>query len=346
MKLKFFIIILIFSTISFAKHGNVKLEQINEKTNIVIVDNIGNDFRNIDLELEDSFLLYVEKIIQAKILDKNELLLMAKIFEKNIPEKYIEELKLISEQSGIDYNELLLGNCILDFMKSYIGCTTLINLRKNKENEIQFGRNVDFISFDILDKYSFVLVNNQEGIIPYSAITWPGLIGVISGINKNGLCITVNEVYTGEFNNDATPYPIIIREILENAANIEEAEKIISNSKFSSTLNLTLTDKTQAVVFEISPNGYKKINPIQNYLYATNNFKNKVEKLKTAREVYLEELVENEKVEINDLKKALKNTELSYYVQSIIFYPEKVEMEVKINGSTEYTKIKINEYFR
>ena len=57
-----------------------------------------------------------------------------------------------------------------------------------------FGRNLDFNPHGFLDKFGLIVVYRQDGKRPFASVTYPGVVGVVTGMNDAGLTLAVHEV--------------------------------------------------------------------------------------------------------------------------------------------------------
>ena len=57
-----------------------------------------------------------------------------------------------------------------------------------------FGRNLDFPTLGYLEQYTLITVYRPTGKRAFASIGFPGLIGVISGMNDSGLAMAILEV--------------------------------------------------------------------------------------------------------------------------------------------------------
>jgi hypothetical protein len=70
-------------------------------------------------------------------------------------------------------------------------------------------------------------------MIPFASVGWPGLVGVVSGINAEGIAVMVHPARTADVRvtREAQPVPLLAREILEQARTIDEAISILEHAE-------------------------------------------------------------------------------------------------------------------
>ena len=149
---------------------------------------------------------------------------------------------------------------------------------KSIDSSLLIGRNFDFYVGDEFAENKIVLfVNPAEGY-SFSSITWGGMIGVVSGMNDQGLGLTLNSAKSDIPLFAKTPVSIIGREILQYASNITEAFEIarkhpsfVAESFFVSSAN----DHDFAVI-EKTPDTTILFHPHQKQLVLTNHFQSEV----------------------------------------------------------------------
>jgi hypothetical protein len=118
------------------------------------------------------------------------------------------------------------------------------------------GRNLDFDARGILDSRSVLMIFRPTGKYQFAAIGWPGMIGVLSGMNERGLCLANMEVDRPLRAPDAMPYTLLYRSILERCATVDEAIEFLNRTPRQSANNLMLMDAAgNRAVAEIRPDG-------------------------------------------------------------------------------------------
>jgi isopenicillin-N N-acyltransferase-like protein len=89
------------------------------------------------------------------------------------------------------------------------------------------GRNFDFEGPEPFDRNKAVLFFKPEGKIPFASVAWPGMTGVVTGLNAAGIYMSINAARTDDKGEDGIPVELLVREVLENARSIDEAVAIV-----------------------------------------------------------------------------------------------------------------------
>src|SRR5688500_9903586 len=118
---------------------------------------------------------------------------------------------------------MLLAQCFLD-LSPMVACSTVtLPASASPDGVARFGRNLDFPSFNIADKRSVVLVYRPQGRHAFAAVGWPGMVGVLTGMNEHGLTLANMEVTRSVRLPSAMPYTLLYRSVLERCRTGEEA---------------------------------------------------------------------------------------------------------------------------
>jgi len=206
----------------------------------------------------------------------------------NVREDFQAELYGLSQYSSDKYDFIApkylrslylhgahdIGHAMQDLMM--VGCTSLAVWNENTEDgDLLIGRNFDFYVGDDFAKNKLVEFVEPEVGIPYLSVSWPGMIGVVSGMNKEGITVTINAGKSKIPLTAKTPISLVTREILQYAKNINEAIAIAKKRKVfvSESILVGSANDKSAVIIEVSPDNfgvYKVENTSR--VFCTNHF--------------------------------------------------------------------------
>lgn len=212
----------------------------------------------------------------------------------NVREDFQAELYGLSQYSSDEYNFIApkylrnlylhgahdIGHAMQDLMM--VGCTSLAVWNENTEDgDLLIGRNFDFYVGDDFAKNKVVEFVEPEDGIPYLSVSWPGMIGVVSGMNKEGVTVTINAGKSKIPLTAKTPISLVTREILQYAKNIDEAVAIAKKRKVfvSEAILVGSANDKNAVIIEVSPDnfGVYKVNNTSR-VFCTNHFQSEAYK--------------------------------------------------------------------
>ncbi|HQE12098.1 MAG TPA: C45 family autoproteolytic acyltransferase/hydrolase, partial [Flavipsychrobacter sp.] len=181
---------------------------------------------------------------------------------------------------GDNYDRILsyhaahdIGHALQNMM--LVGCTSFGAWGSRTENgSMLIGRNFDFWVGDAFAEHKIVSFVKSDKGHAFASITWGGFIGVVSGMNDQGLTVTINAAKSSIPFDAATPVSLVAREVLQYAANLEEAIAIAKKREmFVSESFLVASAKDhKAVVIEKTPTQLAVYDPEQNFIECTNHY--------------------------------------------------------------------------
>ena len=185
---------------------------------------------------------------------RKQALLASFMFRNQLLPEHQAEILALAKSSGMDSGEVMLGNCFLD-LSPMAACSTITLPAKAAPDGIaRFGRNLDFPGLGIADKATVVMIFHPADRYQFAAVTWPGLIGVLSGMNEHGLTLASMEVGREMGLPRAMPYVLLYRTILEKCKTVQEAVDLLEKTPRQTANNLMLMDAAgQRAVVEITP---------------------------------------------------------------------------------------------
>ena len=209
---------------------------------------------------------------------------------KNITEEYLEEIYGVSESAsekykflGSNYQRILNYHAAHDIghalqSMALVGCTSFGTWgARSKDSTMIIGRNFDFYVGDKFAEDKIVAFFNPAHGYKFVTITWGGFIGAVSGMNDQGLSVTINAAKSDYPLASATPVSIVTREILQYAKNIKEAIAIARSRKMfvSESFLVASAADNKAVIIEKTPNDLDVYDPDTNFIVCTNHFQSK-----------------------------------------------------------------------
>ena len=249
--------------------------------------------------LSDSLLQQQEKIFFSRIedivpskLQQNLLRNFLKWYNRKlysyVPQEYKTEIYGVSQYTSHDFNNIApqyqrslylhaahdIGHALQDL--ALVGCSSFAAWNeKSEDGNLILGRNFDFYVNDAFAENKIAaFINPKEGH-KFMMVTWPGMIGAVSGMNVEGLTVTINASKSKIPMIARTPISILTREILQHAATIDEAIAIAKKRPVfvSESIMVGSANDNKAVLIEVSP---KKMDvydvPNSDQLICSNHF--------------------------------------------------------------------------
>jgi hypothetical protein len=117
------------------------------------------------------------------------------------------------------------------------------------------GRTFDFEEGDLFDREKAVLAFKPIGKVPFVSVAWPGMMGVVTGVNLHRVMVAVNPARTDEPLQPGIPIALLARELLESSTDIKGALEILRRHKVAVPEVFLVADGKvpEAVVVELTP---------------------------------------------------------------------------------------------
>lgn len=205
---------------------------------------------------------------------------VSKINFFNIPERYLLEIRIWSHNTGIQYKKLYLANTIYDanyLAKIYdkIWCTSVAH--KNSNGRYIHYRVMDWPIDELTDSHIEVNHVRSKFAISYRDISYPGMIGVITGVSdgeSENVAISMNmDAETSKVSLSGTPVPFIIRECLESRGySIKAVVSHLLKRKAFAPAFVHVTSKNHSVVIHMKYGGNEVVRSSDKTIVAVTNY--------------------------------------------------------------------------
>lgn len=267
-----------------AKSGKGELKYVNDVPVLTLEgtpEEIGTQFGELALVPSKKPLIgrvdsYMKQIGWEKQFPT--MLKLTPIVFTTFPKNNQQELRTAAKVADVDRNLLTALNVIPDLAKLG-GCSTLVVEpgRSSTKGPI-FGRLLDWPPFEELPEYTLIAVFRSKDKYAFAAVTFPVLLGALSGMNDAGLSLAINEISASKDgsvsrNLTGTPMLFIFRKILEECTTVDEAEKMLKAHDRTTWFCLTVCDKNGGCVLEVTPKNVVRRTGVKDVCCCTNHFR-------------------------------------------------------------------------
>lgn len=170
---------------------------------------------------------------------------------EGIPAAHRRQLEAMASAAGVDEGALLVANLPTE-LREGLGCTSAgVGRLRSPDGTVRLARNLDWQGGELLAPLGLVVVEAGVGVHPFVSFTWPGLVGVVTGINAEGLTVA-NLVALGQRGDPRgrTPVLFAVRAALERDATVQQALARLRATPAGTPQSFALADPHEAVALE------------------------------------------------------------------------------------------------
>jgi isopenicillin-N N-acyltransferase like protein len=155
-----------------------------------------------------------------------------------------------------------------------IGCTSFaLTGGSSEDGRTLLARAFDFEAGRLFDEHKAVFLVREKGKIPYASVAWPGLVGVVTGMNDAGLALVVHGARAREVRSSGEPLVHNLRNVLAEAHTTEEALVLLRSREAMVSHIAMLADRHgDTAVVERAPGEVPWIRRDKGKLALTNHF--------------------------------------------------------------------------
>lgn len=167
-----------------------------------------------------------------------------------IPPDYLEELRGLADGSGVSLQELYRLHAIPD--RTYSCSSFAAWGRATAGGRLVHVRNLDWSMRAGIQRFPVVFVVHPTGKHAFVNIGWAGFVGVLSGVNDQQLSIGQIGAETKEATLRGEPMVFLMRRVLEETSDLDEAAALIVKARRTIGVNYVLAQAKahRAIVME------------------------------------------------------------------------------------------------
>ncbi len=171
---------------------------------------------------------------------------------KKLPARFRDEIRGVSNGSGVPYTSVLAVSLIYDVLEA-AGCTGI--LMKGEGGTIIHGRNQDWFALEALADVTVIVEHNAEGFHSVTHMDWILGMGVETGYNDQGLAFSEETISVKQPNASGFSLVYLSRMALEESANLEEVKAVFDRCPVIGGYGTVWSDRDtgEGMVIEASP---------------------------------------------------------------------------------------------
>ena len=161
----------------------------------------------------------------------------------NIPERLRREMEGIADGAEIDLQTLHRMHAVSEVTER--NCSVFAVWGKaTKDGKMYFGRNFDWMMDGGMQEAAVLILYEPEekGMIPFASAGYIGLVGVLSGMNMEGVAIGQIGAVTRDQSFAGLPLMLVMRRLVEESHSVDDATTILTTVKRTVGYNYVVAD--------------------------------------------------------------------------------------------------------
>ncbi len=158
-----------------------------------------------------------------------------------IPDRYKREMEGLADASGCDLQTIRRGSVISVITER--GCSAFaVWGGATVDGTLYHGRNFDWILDAGLEDTAILAIYEPEGLVPFASAGYAGMIGVLSGMNREQITISQIGAVTSDGSLRGLPLELVMRRMLEECPNLDEVTRLVKSVKHTVGYNYVVSD--------------------------------------------------------------------------------------------------------
>ena len=113
-----------------------------------------------------------------------------------------------------------------------LACTAFgLKPEQTANGEALFARAFDFEAAEVFDSDKVVFIVKEDGLLKFASVAWPGFVGVVTGMNEEGVAIAVHGGRARDTSPRGMPIAFSLRNVLQRAHTTEEAVALLKSEE-------------------------------------------------------------------------------------------------------------------
>lgn len=135
------------------------------------------------------------------------------------------------------FHRMVLLHSVYDMALSFehsplVGCSTFaFKAPYTRDDHALLARAFDFEIDPAFDEHKTVFLVDEHGQTPFLSVSWPGLVGVVSGMNAHGLALVVHGARAGPVEAVGWPVVLSLRHVLGRAKTVVDAARLFAKQE-------------------------------------------------------------------------------------------------------------------
>ncbi len=188
-------------------------------------------------------------------MDEDEQAAAAAEARPHIPQRFVDEVRAIARGANKKLGKNLISADRLLEMHSWDeicndsmerGCCAHFAALNSATRDGHVVLGIDYVDEPCVRRGvrdgAVVIVYEPEDANPFCTVTWAGFAGAMVGINNLGLAVSESRFPSSDQRFDGTPLPFQVRRVLEEAANVDEAEDLLRSVRRTVSGNVLVAD--------------------------------------------------------------------------------------------------------